>query len=164
MTAFFLGSAQMDGSEEDLDLHDDRMSYLSTMSADYLSMDSRLTSDYDDTADEGGAYTDNELDETLDEPQPVSAIGRSSEPVLPEEPRRMKRTGSREVLNREPSPPPSFVPEPPKVSFTSSPVSDSHQTPSSERLFSPHRPGARPESKRLHAELRVPLQQHGEQR
>lgn len=61
------------------------MSYLSAMSADYLSMDSRLTSDYEDTADEGGAYTDNELDETLDEPQPVSAISRSSEPVLPDE-------------------------------------------------------------------------------
>lgn len=75
----------MEGSEEDLDLHDDRMSYLSAMSADYLSMDSRLTSDYEDTADEGGAYTDNELDETLDEPQPVSAISRSSEPVLPDE-------------------------------------------------------------------------------
>uniref|UniRef100_A0A671XJR0 Tight junction protein 2a (zona occludens 2) n=1 Tax=Sparus aurata TaxID=8175 RepID=A0A671XJR0_SPAAU len=107
--------------KEDLDLHDDRMSYLSAMSADYLSMDSRLTSDYEDTADEGGTYTDNELDETLDEPQPVSAISRSSEPVLPDEkphpePRgRMRRSGSREVLNREPSPPPSFVPEPPKV-------------------------------------------------
>uniref|UniRef100_A0A8C2WTE1 Tight junction protein 2a (zona occludens 2) n=1 Tax=Cyclopterus lumpus TaxID=8103 RepID=A0A8C2WTE1_CYCLU len=75
----------LDGSEEDLDLHDDRMSYLSAMSADYLSMDSRLTSDYEDTADEGGAYTDNELDEPLDEPQPVSAISRSSEPVLPDE-------------------------------------------------------------------------------
>ncbi len=51
------------------------------MSADYLSMDSRLTSDYEDTADEGGAYTDNELDESTDEPQPMSAISRSSEPV-----------------------------------------------------------------------------------
>ena len=62
------------------------MSYLSVMSVDYLSMDSRMTSDYEDTADEGGAYTDNELDETLElEPQPVSAIGRSSEPVLPDE-------------------------------------------------------------------------------
>lgn len=78
-------SSQMDGSDEDLDLHDDRMSYLSAMSADYLSMDSRLASDYDDTADEGGAYTDNELDEPLDEPQPKSAISRSSEPVLPDE-------------------------------------------------------------------------------
>uniref|UniRef100_A0A7N8XY23 Tight junction protein 2a (zona occludens 2) n=1 Tax=Mastacembelus armatus TaxID=205130 RepID=A0A7N8XY23_9TELE len=107
--------------KEDLDLNDDRMSYLSAMSADYLSMDSRLTSDYEDTADEGGAYTDNELDEALDEPQPVSAISRSSEPVLPDEkphpePRaRVRKSGSREVLNRDPSPPPSFVPEPPKV-------------------------------------------------
>lgn len=78
-------SPQLDGSEEDLDLQEDSMSYLSAMSADYLSMDSRLTSDYEDTADEGGAYTDNELDEPLDEPQPVSAISRSSEPVLPDE-------------------------------------------------------------------------------
>ncbi|CAN9504785.1 unnamed protein product [Ophioblennius macclurei] len=119
--AVWVCEGKLDGSEEDLDLHDDRMSYLSAMSADYLSMDSRLTSDYEDTADEGGAYTDNELDEVLDEPHPVSAISRSSEPVLPDEkihpePRaRMRRAGSREVLNREPSPPPSFVPEPPKV-------------------------------------------------
>uniref|UniRef100_A0A667XG21 Tight junction protein 2a (zona occludens 2) n=1 Tax=Myripristis murdjan TaxID=586833 RepID=A0A667XG21_9TELE len=83
--AVWVCEGKLDGSEEDLDLHDDRMSYLSAMSADYLSMDSRLTSDYEDTADEGGAYTDNELDEPLDEPQPVSAISRSSEPVLPEE-------------------------------------------------------------------------------
>uniref|UniRef100_A0A8C2IAN7 Tight junction protein 2b (zona occludens 2) n=1 Tax=Cyprinus carpio TaxID=7962 RepID=A0A8C2IAN7_CYPCA len=68
----------------DLDVHDDRMSYLSAMSADYLSMDSRLTSDYDDTADEAGTYTDNETDEPLDR-QLVSAISRSSEPVMPEE-------------------------------------------------------------------------------
>uniref|UniRef100_A0A672JPQ4 Tight junction protein 2a (zona occludens 2) n=1 Tax=Salarias fasciatus TaxID=181472 RepID=A0A672JPQ4_SALFA len=80
--------------KEDLDLHDDRMSYLSAMSADYLSMDSRLTSDYEDTADEGGAYTDNELDEVLDEPHPVSAISRSSEPVLPDEVRAQTRTDS----------------------------------------------------------------------
>nr|XP_046230745.1 tight junction protein ZO-2a isoform X2 [Scatophagus argus] len=119
--AVWVSEGKLDGSEEDLDLHDDRMSYLSAMSADYLSMDSRLTSDYEDTADEGGAYTDNELDEPMDEPQPVSAISRSSEPVLPDErpqpePRaRMRRSGSREMLNREPSPPPSFVPEPPKV-------------------------------------------------
>ncbi|XP_010876189.2 tight junction protein ZO-2a isoform X1 [Esox lucius] len=118
--AVWVCEGKLEGSEEDLDLNDDRMSYLSAMSADYLSMDSRLASDYDDTADEGGAYTDNELDEPIDEPhQPVSAISRSSEPVLPEErPQpapvpRMKRSGSREVL-RDPSPPPSFVPEPPK--------------------------------------------------
>uniref|UniRef100_A0A6Q2YPY9 Tight junction protein 2a (zona occludens 2) n=1 Tax=Esox lucius TaxID=8010 RepID=A0A6Q2YPY9_ESOLU len=116
--AVWVCEGKLEGSEEDLDLNDDRMSYLSAMSADYLSMDSRLASDYDDTADEGGAYTDNELDEPIDEPhQPVSAISRSSEPVLPEEVGspvpRMKRSGSREVL-RDPSPPPSFVPEPPK--------------------------------------------------
>uniref|UniRef100_A0A672JPV8 Tight junction protein 2a (zona occludens 2) n=1 Tax=Salarias fasciatus TaxID=181472 RepID=A0A672JPV8_SALFA len=88
--------------KEDLDLHDDRMSYLSAMSADYLSMDSRLTSDYEDTADEGGAYTDNELDEVLDEPHPVSAISRSSEPVLPDE------VGVSSV-RRSPTPDPSCV-------------------------------------------------------
>uniref|UniRef100_A0AAR2KW60 Tight junction protein 2a (zona occludens 2) n=1 Tax=Pygocentrus nattereri TaxID=42514 RepID=A0AAR2KW60_PYGNA len=115
--AVWVCEGKLDGSEEDVDLHDDRMSYLSAMSADYLSMDSRLTSDYDDTADEGGAYTDNELDELTDEPQ-VPGIGRSSEPVLPDEKPapvpRMKRAGSKEVL-RDSSPPPSFVPEPPKV-------------------------------------------------
>ncbi|KAL7847850.1 hypothetical protein AOLI_G00225680 [Acnodon oligacanthus] len=115
--AVWVCEGKLDGSDEDVDLHDDRMSYLSAMSADYLSMDSRLTSDYDDTADEGGAYTDNELDEPTDEPQ-VPGIGRSSEPVLPDEKPapvpRMKRAGSKEVL-RDSSPPPSFVPEPPKV-------------------------------------------------
>ncbi|KAG7476282.1 hypothetical protein MATL_G00081240 [Megalops atlanticus] len=145
---------KLDGSE-DLDLHDDRMSYLSAMSADYLSMDSRLTSDYDDTADEGGAYTDNELDEPIDEPQPpVSAISRSSEPVLPEEPvhrpapeprTRMKRSGSREVL-REPSPPPSFVPEPPKARVQSQQDSsrsgDSHV--SSDHAHSQESSGGKP--------------------
>uniref|UniRef100_A0A8C9TSW3 Tight junction protein ZO-2-like n=1 Tax=Scleropages formosus TaxID=113540 RepID=A0A8C9TSW3_SCLFO len=103
-------------------LHDDHMSYLSAMSADYLSMDSRLISDYDDTADEGGAYTDNELDEPTDEPH-ISAISRSSEPVLaeellrrssPESRMRMKTFGSRDGL-RECNSPPSFVPETPKV-------------------------------------------------
>ncbi|XP_030291067.1 tight junction protein ZO-2a isoform X3 [Sparus aurata] len=92
--AVWVCEGKLEGSEEDLDLHDDRMSYLSAMSADYLSMDSRLTSDYEDTADEGGTYTDNELDETLDEPQPVSAISRSSEPVLPDEVRAQTRTDS----------------------------------------------------------------------
>ncbi|XP_068191809.1 tight junction protein ZO-2a isoform X3 [Antennarius striatus] len=92
--AVWVCEGKLDGSEEDLDLHDDRMSYLSAMSADYLSMDSRLTSDYEDTADEGGAYTDNELDEPPEESHPVSAIGRSSEPVLPDEVRSQTRTDS----------------------------------------------------------------------
>ncbi|XP_013878039.1 tight junction protein ZO-2a isoform X2 [Austrofundulus limnaeus] len=152
--AVWVSEAKMDGSEEDLDLHDDRMSYLSAMSADYLSMDSRLTSDYDDTADEGGAYTDNELDEPMDEPQPVSAISRSSEPVLPDErphpvPPRMKRAGSREMLSRDPSPPPSFVPEPPKVrSQTRSDSTRSYESHSSSTISSDaaivNRPGPPP--------------------
>ncbi|XP_053555953.1 tight junction protein ZO-2 [Bombina bombina] len=116
-TTIFL---QADGNDDD---DDDRMSYLTAMGADYLSCDSRLVSDFEDTDGEGGAYTDNELDETVDDPLPVSAISRSSEPVLPEEPvikpipevkAQMRRAGSREVL-RDPSPPPSFKPEPPKV-------------------------------------------------
>ncbi|XP_076860328.1 tight junction protein ZO-2b isoform X5 [Brachyhypopomus gauderio] len=82
--AVWVSEGKLEGTEGDLDLHDDHMSYLSAMSADYLSMDSRVTSDYDDTADEGGAYTDNELDEPRDL-QRVSAISRSSEPVMPEE-------------------------------------------------------------------------------
>uniref|UniRef100_A0A672LFZ1 Tight junction protein ZO-2-like n=1 Tax=Sinocyclocheilus grahami TaxID=75366 RepID=A0A672LFZ1_SINGR len=117
--AVWVCESKLDGSEEDLDLHDDRMSYLSAMGADYLSMDSRLTSDYEDTADEGGAYTDNELDESTDEPQPKSAISRSSEPVSEERPipvphERLKKPAGKEV-QRDPSPPPSFVPDPPKV-------------------------------------------------
>ncbi|XP_059394799.1 tight junction protein ZO-2a isoform X1 [Carassius carassius] len=124
--AVWVCESKLDGSEEDLELHDDRMSYLSAMSADYLSMDSRLTSDYEDTADEGGAYTDNELDESTDEPQPMSAISRSSEPVSEERPipaphERAKKAASREV-QRDPSPPPSFVPEPPKVRAASRPA------------------------------------------
>uniref|UniRef100_A0A672LI82 Tight junction protein ZO-2-like n=1 Tax=Sinocyclocheilus grahami TaxID=75366 RepID=A0A672LI82_SINGR len=123
--AVWVCESKLDGSEEDLDLHDDRMSYLSAMGADYLSMDSRLTSDYEDTADEGGAYTDNELDESTDEPQPKSAISRSSEPVSEEVSVLWKPcchlTTVRKV-QRDPSPPPSFVPDPPKVRAASRPA------------------------------------------
>ncbi|CDQ70353.1 unnamed protein product [Oncorhynchus mykiss] len=121
--AVWVSEGKLDWTEMDLDLHDDRMSYLSAMSADYLSMDSRLASDYDDTADEGGAYTDNELDNEPADQLHVSAISRSSEPVLAEEilrrcsPEirgRVRRVGSREVLSSA-SPPPAFVPDPPKV-------------------------------------------------
>ncbi|KAM4808497.1 tight junction protein 2 [Rhinophrynus dorsalis] len=117
--AVWVSEGKADGTDDD----DDRMSYLTAMGADYLSCDSRLVSDFEDTDGEGGAYTDNELDEPADEPLPVSAISRSSEPVgteesilkpFPEPRSQMKRAGSREVL-REPSPPPSFKPEPPKV-------------------------------------------------
>lgn len=74
----------MEGMDDD---PEDRMSYLTAMGADYLSCDSRLISDFEDTDGEGGAYTDNELDEPAEEPQ-VSSITRSSEPVQHEEVRR----------------------------------------------------------------------------
>ncbi|XP_018411149.1 PREDICTED: tight junction protein ZO-2-like isoform X1 [Nanorana parkeri] len=117
--AVWVSEGKNDGIDED----EDRMSYLTAMGADYLSCDSRLNSDFEDTDGEGGAYTDNELDELVDDPVPVSAISRSSEPVRPEEitvkpvqePRsQLKGAISKEVL-REPSPPPSFKPDPPKV-------------------------------------------------
>ncbi|XP_041420123.1 tight junction protein ZO-2 isoform X3 [Xenopus laevis] len=117
--AVWVSEGKAEGADED----DDRMSYLTAMGADYLSCDSRLVSDFEDTDGEGGAYTDNELDELVDDPPPVSAISRSSEPVLQEEPvakpvpeprGQMKKAGSREML-RDPSPPPTFKPEPPKV-------------------------------------------------
>uniref|UniRef100_A0A663N2I9 Tight junction protein 2 n=1 Tax=Athene cunicularia TaxID=194338 RepID=A0A663N2I9_ATHCN len=116
--AVWVSEGKMDGMEDDAD---DRMSYLTAMGADYLSCDSRLISDLEDTDGEGGAYTDNELDEPLDEPR-ISSVSRSSEPVHHEEslkkfssePRaQLRKAGSREIL-REPSPPPAFKPEPPK--------------------------------------------------
>ncbi|NWX95872.1 ZO2 protein, partial [Nothoprocta ornata] len=114
----WVSEGKLDGMEDDAD---DRMSYLTAMGADYLSCDSRLVSDLEDTDGEGGAYTDNELDEPLDEPR-ISSVSRSSEPVHHEEslkkpspePRtQMRKAGSREIL-RDPSPPPAFKPEPPK--------------------------------------------------
>ncbi|XP_075720245.1 tight junction protein ZO-3 isoform X2 [Rhinoderma darwinii] len=47
-------------------------------STDYLSCDSRANSDYEETDAEGGAYTDQELEEEFQEP----ALARSSEPVV----------------------------------------------------------------------------------
>ncbi|KAJ8247816.1 hypothetical protein GJAV_G00250840 [Gymnothorax javanicus] len=79
------------GPDDDLDLHDDRLSYLSAPGSEYsmYSTDSRHTSDYEDTDTEGGAYTDQELDETLNddvEPPAEPAITRSSEPVRQDPP------------------------------------------------------------------------------
>lgn len=51
-------------------------------SSDYLSCDSRANSDYEETDAEGGAYTDQELEEELQEP----ALARSSEPVVEHSP------------------------------------------------------------------------------
>uniref|UniRef100_A0A8C5W2F2 Tight junction protein 2 n=1 Tax=Microcebus murinus TaxID=30608 RepID=A0A8C5W2F2_MICMU len=79
--AVWVSEGKMEGMDDD---PEDRMSYLTAMGADYLSCDSRLISDFEDTDGEGGAYTDNELDEPAEEPQ-VSPIARSSEPVQHEE-------------------------------------------------------------------------------
>ncbi|XP_015308058.3 tight junction protein 1 isoform X19 [Macaca fascicularis] len=83
----WVSEGKADGAtSDDLDLHDDRLSYLSAPGSEYsmYSTDSRHTSDYEDTDTEGGAYTDQELDETLNDEvgtPPESAITRSSEPV-----------------------------------------------------------------------------------
>nr|XP_012592310.1 tight junction protein ZO-2 isoform X1 [Microcebus murinus] len=117
--AVWVSEGKMEGMDDD---PEDRMSYLTAMGADYLSCDSRLISDFEDTDGEGGAYTDNELDEPAEEPQ-VSPIARSSEPVQHEESIRkpspeprahMKRAASSDQL-RDSSPPPAFKPEPPKA-------------------------------------------------
>uniref|UniRef100_A0A8C2WYQ7 Tight junction protein 2b (zona occludens 2) n=1 Tax=Cyclopterus lumpus TaxID=8103 RepID=A0A8C2WYQ7_CYCLU len=112
MQAVWVSDGKPVGVESDLDCQDvERLSFLS---ADYLSIDSRLTSDLDDTADEGGTYTDNEPDVEMVH---ISAISRSSEPVTAEEilrryspdiRSRMRKISSREVLNRS-SPPPAFL-------------------------------------------------------
>lgn len=84
--------SQADGTtEDDLDIHDDRLSYLSAPGSEYsmYSTDSRHTSDYEDTDTEGGAYTDQELDETLNDEVGLPtepAITRSSEPVREDPP------------------------------------------------------------------------------
>ncbi|XP_029417954.1 tight junction protein ZO-2 [Nannospalax galili] len=116
--AVWVSEGKMEGMDDD---PEDRMSYLTAMGADYLSCDSRLISDFEDTDGEGGTYTDNELDEPTEEPL-VSSITRSSEPVQHEsirkpspEPRaQMRRAASRDQL-RDSSPPPAFKPEPPKA-------------------------------------------------
>ncbi|XP_056890282.1 tight junction protein ZO-2-like isoform X2 [Takifugu flavidus] len=115
MQAVWVSDGKLEGVESDLDCQD--MERLSFLSADYLSMDSRLTSDMDDTADEAGTYTDNEPDMEM---MHISAISRSSEPVTAEEilrrynpdiRSRIRKISSREVLDRS-SPPSVFITDP----------------------------------------------------
>uniref|UniRef100_A0A8C2CCB1 Zona occludens protein 1 n=1 Tax=Cyprinus carpio TaxID=7962 RepID=A0A8C2CCB1_CYPCA len=88
----WVSEGKADGApDDDLDLHDDRLSYVSAPGSEYsmYSTDSRHTSDYEDTDTEGGAYTDQELDETLNDevgPPIEPAITRSSEPVREDPP------------------------------------------------------------------------------
>ncbi|CAM9804973.1 unnamed protein product [Lampetra fluviatilis] len=127
----WVSEGRADGDTDDLDMQDDRISHLSApLSELSLYSDSRVTSDCEDTDTEGGIYTDQELDETMNETdtEPVlgmpvagmpSAVSRSSEPVRDEAPfgrpspepgapkPRLPRTTSREML-AEPSPPSSY--------------------------------------------------------
>ncbi|XP_077953541.1 tight junction protein 1-like isoform X18 [Gasterosteus aculeatus] len=88
----WVSEGKADGNtEDDLDIHDDRLSYLSAPGSEYsmYSTDSRHTSDYEDTDTDGGAYTDHELDETLNDEVGLPtepAITRSSEPVREDPP------------------------------------------------------------------------------
>ncbi|KAM8962810.1 tight junction protein 2 isoform 3-T3 [Lycaon pictus] len=91
--AVWVSEGKMEGMDDD---PEDRMSYLTAMGADYLSCDSRLISDFEDTDGEGGAYTDNELDEPAEEPL-VSSITRSSEPVQHEEAKTQNREESFDI-------------------------------------------------------------------
>uniref|UniRef100_A0A8C4RCE8 Tight junction protein ZO-1 n=1 Tax=Eptatretus burgeri TaxID=7764 RepID=A0A8C4RCE8_EPTBU len=83
----WVSEGRADIEAEDLDLQDDRISHLSApLSELSLYSDSRHTSDFEDTDTEGGTYTDQELDESVNEREteilPVrSAVSRSSEPV-----------------------------------------------------------------------------------
>nr|XP_046244718.1 tight junction protein ZO-1 isoform X9 [Scatophagus argus] len=95
----WVSEGKADGAgDDDLDIHDDRLSYLSAPGSEYsmYSTDSRHTSDYEDTDTEGGAYTDQELDETLNDdvgPPTEPAITRSSEPVREDPPVIQEPTG-----------------------------------------------------------------------
>ncbi|XP_067293194.1 tight junction protein ZO-1 isoform X12 [Pseudorasbora parva] len=88
----WVSEGKADGApDDDLDIHDDRLSYLSAPGSEYsmYSTDSRHTSDYEDTDTEGGAYTDQELDETMNDEVGLPsepAITRSSEPVREDPP------------------------------------------------------------------------------
>uniref|UniRef100_A0A672Z6G3 Tight junction protein ZO-2-like n=1 Tax=Sphaeramia orbicularis TaxID=375764 RepID=A0A672Z6G3_9TELE len=101
MQAVWVSDGKLEGVESDLECQDvERLSFLSVMSTDYPSMDSRLTSDQDDTADEGGGYADTEPDmETMQ----ISAISRSSEPVSADEVS-IKRTPGPASSNNDPPP------------------------------------------------------------
>ncbi|XP_072004162.1 tight junction protein 1 isoform X16 [Engystomops pustulosus] len=105
------------GTDDDLDLHDDRLSYLSAPGSEYsmYSTDSRHTSDYEDTDTEGGAYTDQDLDETLNDEAgtpPESAITRSSEPV---------RDDTSGIHHQDNQAYPSYPPQPHPIVRTDSP-------------------------------------------
>ncbi|XP_029998874.1 tight junction protein ZO-2-like isoform X2 [Sphaeramia orbicularis] len=135
MQAVWVSDGKLEGVESDLECQDvERLSFLSVMSTDYPSMDSRLTSDQDDTADEGGGYADTEPDmETMQ----ISAISRSSEPVSADEilrryspdiRSRVRKVSSRDVLNRVNSRPGFILDNKVKLSMREEPVLTSGST------------------------------------
>nr|XP_023854379.1 tight junction protein ZO-1-like [Salvelinus alpinus] len=86
----WVSEGKADGApDDDLDIHDDRLSYLSAPGSEYsmYSTDSRHTSDYEDTDTEGGAYTDQELDETLND-----EVGLPTEPAITRSSSQSERT------------------------------------------------------------------------
>ncbi|CAM9412210.1 unnamed protein product [Lampetra fluviatilis] len=127
----WVSEGKADGSaDDDLDMQDDRLSYLSAPGSEYslFSADSRHASDYDDTDTEGGTYTDQEADEAQhvsagrqqhqqQQQQPDAAMVRCSEPANPvlrlpeQQAAAMSRASSSEILG-DSSPPPVYHPEP----------------------------------------------------
>uniref|UniRef100_A0A671NRL8 Tight junction protein 1b n=1 Tax=Sinocyclocheilus anshuiensis TaxID=1608454 RepID=A0A671NRL8_9TELE len=108
----WVSEGKADGApDNDLDIHDDRLSYLSAPGSEYsmYSTDSRHTSDYEDTDTEGGAYTDQELDETMNDEVGLPsepAITRSSEPVREDPPVIQDATGYPSYQQAVPQPEP----------------------------------------------------------
>ncbi|XP_016097065.1 tight junction protein ZO-1-like [Sinocyclocheilus grahami] len=108
----WVSEGKADGApDDDLDIHDDRLSYLSAPGSEYsmYSTDSRHTSDYEDTDTEGGAYTDQELDETMNDEVGLPsepAITRSSEPVREDLPVIQDATGYPSYQHAVPQPEP----------------------------------------------------------
>uniref|UniRef100_A0A672SIE2 Tight junction protein ZO-1-like n=1 Tax=Sinocyclocheilus grahami TaxID=75366 RepID=A0A672SIE2_SINGR len=108
----WVSEGKADGApDDDLDIHDDRLSYLSAPGSEYsmYSTDSRHTSDYEDTDTEGGAYTDQELDETMNDEVGLPsepAITRSSEPVREDPPVIQDATGYPSYQHAVPQPEP----------------------------------------------------------
>ncbi|XP_047446718.1 tight junction protein ZO-2-like isoform X2 [Mugil cephalus] len=83
MQAVWVSDGKLESEESDLECQVmEDLSFLSTMSTDYLSIDSRLVTNPDEVTDEGGVYADNEPEGGAFH---NSAISRSSEPVTAEE-------------------------------------------------------------------------------
>uniref|UniRef100_A0A5F8H8L0 Zona occludens protein 1 n=1 Tax=Monodelphis domestica TaxID=13616 RepID=A0A5F8H8L0_MONDO len=105
----WVSEGKADGAtSDDLDLHDDRLSYLSAPGSEYsmYSTDSRHTSDYEDTDTEGGAYTHHESQtypsySPQAQPQPIHRIDSPG-----------FKTASQQVYRKE-----QYTEEPPRQNY-----------------------------------------------